>query len=116
MSMEFKVDPSQVIKGLVQAEQKTRAAALAYAKAAGAKMVAYAKQNRPWEDRSHNARDTIDSEAKWIGDVCIVELRGNMSYSVYLEMAMEKRWAILWPTVNKMKDEIYQGYAKAIIK
>ena len=47
--------------------------------------------------------------AGWEGDALRVGVTGNMEYSPYLEFRWNGRFAILWPTVNKLRAEILRG-------
>lgn len=84
-------------------------AAEKYAQAAAAKLEAAAKVDAPWTDRTALARQTIAGVSDWVGDSLRIGIAGNMNYSLYLEFCNEKRYAILWPTINKMATEIIQG-------
>ncbi len=43
-----------------------------------------------------------------------VAVTGNMQYSPYLEFCNDKRYAVLWPTVNAMQSEILKGWANVL--
>lgn len=108
--MGFKVDISGVLQGLVSAEVKTRAAIGLYADSVGTKLEAYAKEDAPWQDRSHSARDTITGGYRWHGNKCTIYVCGNMEYSVYLELCHEKKYAVLWPTIERLQPDILRGF------
>lgn len=93
-------------------EKKTRAAIGLYADTAAKKMEGEAKSNAPWTDRTTNSRNSIQGNFGWQGDKAVIALSGNVDYFVYLELAMEKRWSILKPTVDKNSSEIINGYRK----
>ena len=95
-------------------EKKVRAAIGVYADTAGKKMEASAKSNAPWIDRTSHARGSILGSFGWQGDKAIITLSGNMDYSVYLELAMGKRYAILKPTIEKHANSILAGYRRLI--
>ncbi len=80
------------------------------------RMEAYAKQNRPWIDRTGNARNSIQGNFGWRGDDAIIRLSGNMSYSVWLELAYGKRYAILRPTIEKHAPTTLRGYQRVVGK
>lgn len=82
---------------------------------------AHAKQNAPWTDRTSNARQSLrgyrDGEAPaapagenasdypdphdLARDVVAIYLSHGMNYGVYLEGAMQGRYAIIWPTIQE---------------
>jgi len=73
---------------------------------------ANAKADAPWEDRTSNARNSIQGDWGWKGDHLIITVSGNMEYSVYLELAREKRFAVLYPTVQKHAPSIIKAYRR----
>lgn len=112
--MAFRIDPSQAIAGLSEARLRTMYAAEKYGQAAAAKLEAKAKADAPWTDRTALARQTIAGVCDWAGDALRVGIAGNMNYSPYLEFCNEKRFAVLWPTLNAMSAEILQGMANLL--
>lgn len=109
--MGFRIDPTQALKGMGEAQLKVMYAAEAYGRAAATKLEATAKQEASWHDRTALARQTIAGVCDWAGDALRIGIAGNMNYSPYLEFCNDERYAILWPTVNKMTAEILQGMA-----
>lgn len=107
--MSFKIDISGALKGLAETEIKTRAAIGVYGNTAGKKLEATAKREAPWIDRTGDARKTIQGGHNWQGNKCAVYVAGNTEYFPYLELAHEKRYAILNPTVQKLTAEILNG-------
>lgn len=99
---------------LREAANKQLAALGLYAETAAMKMEDYAKPNAPWTDRTSNARQSISGGHFWRGNNLVVRLSGGMEYSVYLELAMEKRWAILRPTVERFAPDILSGYQRLV--
>lgn len=107
---------------------KVRAAIGLYAHTAALKLEAEAKKNAPWWPNgpggsktgppgyrhTGNARNSIQGKFLWVGNDAVIELSGNMEYSVYLELAMGKRYAILLPTVEKNSNDILSGYKKVV--
>ncbi len=86
------------------------------AKTEAERMERYAKRNRPWKDRTGNAKNSIQGDFGWEGDVCKITLSGGMDYSVHLELAREKKYAILVPTTEKYAPQIAKGLKKVIGK
>ena len=93
---------------------KRRAALGLYAHTSAKKMEAEAKSNGPWTDRTAAARNSIQGDFGWRGNLVVITLSGNMDYSVYLELAMERKYEILRPTVNRNAPEILRGYQKLV--
>ncbi len=99
---------------LVGAAMKQKAALAIYADTAAKKMEGEAKSKAPWIDRTSNARQSISGNHGWDGKTLKIVLSGGMNYSVYLELAYEKRYAILVPTIERNAPEILRGYQKLV--
>lgn len=93
---------------------KQRAALGLYAHTAAKKMEAEAKKKAPWTDRTANARNSIQGDFGWEGNQCKIVLAGNVDYFIYLELAMEKKYAILKPTIEQNAPEILKGYQRLV--
>ena len=109
--MGFRVDASDFLRGLESAQHVAMAAVGLYAETAGKKLEAEAKSQAPWIDRTGNSRQTITGGFKWRGDTCVIYVCGNMQYSVFLELCNEKRYATLWPALNRLQPNILRGFA-----
>lgn len=95
-------------------ENKVRAAIGLLADTAAKKMEAEAKNNAPWTDRTSNARNSIRGDFGWKGNQAIITLSGNMEYSPYLELANEKKYEILVPTIRRNAPEVLKAYKKVV--
>lgn len=107
----------KIVKNTVKAAPiiaKLRAAVGVYANTAAKKMEADAKNSAKWTDRTGNARNSIIGDSSWVGYTCRIRLSGNVSYFVYLELAMQKRWAILVPTMEANAPSIVSGIGKLL--
>ncbi len=105
----FKLDASKFYNGMAEKELKTLAALKLYGETAGQKLEAYAKKNRPWKDHTSNAKNSIQGGADWHGDKIDVYVSGNTNYFPRLEFDFEKRFSVLWPTIEMMSPEILRG-------
>lgn len=118
--MKSLLDASDFLKKMSAIKKKHRHAIETYGKAAGNKMVKYAKKNAPWTDRTHQARNSIRSDTEWNDrNKLKINLISGEDYGIYLEYVNFKhkgRLSIWWPTVNKHKEEILKGYAEIIKK
>lgn len=129
--MEFHINIDNALNGLLTANDKVRRGIELYGQTASLKMEAYAKKNRQWKDHTHLARDTMKGISGW-GEIggdhsyslptqigsgqsgngkFIIGVTGNMPYSVYLELAHGKKYAILYPAVNALAAETLRGFA-----
>lgn len=97
-----------------KANLMVRAAIELYGNTAAGNLESYAKAGAPWIDRTSNARNSIQGKFEWQGKKAVINLSGNMDYSVYLELAMGKKYAILVPTIQKHGPNVVKGYKKVI--
>lgn len=95
-------------------EKKVRAAIGVYADTAAKKMETEAKKNKPWENRTSNAVDSILGDFNWQGNRAVITLSGNVDYFVFLELAHGKKYAILSPTIQSHSTEILRGYQRLV--
>lgn len=114
--MSIRLDASGLLNGLSEMEFKVQQGTRLYAETAATKMINYAKKNAPWTDRTGNSRQTMDNEIISKGKSMEIRLRGNTPHFKYLELAMEKRYAILFPTIKRWKGEVLSGWAKVVSK
>lgn len=127
MKVRIAIEDAQ--NGLVRAGQLVKDCIVSCGREGAAKMEAYAKQNRPWTDRTGNARNTLEGvliqgNPDADGGVSLLPRRvpggdgvytlgivGHMPYSVFLELAYGERYAILRPTVNVLAPDILRSLA-----
>lgn len=121
----LRIDPKDAINKL-NAEKDRRAYAIeVLGRTEGARMQAEARTeppgNRrqpfyqgghPWQNITHRAENSTVGRAERRGDVTRISLSGGVRYMVYLELAMGKRWAVLWPTIKRNAPRILQAVAK----
>lgn len=95
-------------------ERQVKAAIGLYADTAAKKMEAHAKSKASWTDRTSNARNTIQGDFGWQGDKAVISISGNVDYFVFLELANERKHAILSPTVQSFSSEVIRGYQRLV--
>ena len=68
----------------------------------------YMKANRPWQDRTGAARAGLSAsvESSRMNYVQTIKLSHGVPYGIYLEYSMERRFAILEPTMRIKGPEI----------
>lgn len=68
----------------------------------------YMKANRPWHDRTGAARAGLSARvtSSKMNYVQTITLAHGVPYGIYLEQAMEKRFAIIEPTMRIKGPEI----------
>lgn len=112
MASGLRFDAQQMIKNLDAMQQRTLYALEVAGRTGAAKMEGYAKTNYPWQPRSHMAHTTIQGKCERTEYAVRITLSGGVYYMVYLELAMKKRWAILWPTVRTLGPDILREIAR----
>lgn len=68
----------------------------------------HGKVNRPWKDRTSNARQGLRGSAKREDKKITVRFSHGVSYGIYLEKMQAGKYAIVKPTINKYKNEYIQ--------
>ena len=112
--MSFKLDCSDIFKGLGNFEMKVKVGTRKYAEVSGEKMVNYAKSNANWHDSTVKSRQTIDSTVNSHGNNQKITIAGHTPHFKWLELAHENKYAILNPTIKKLGPEIVRGWVSII--
>lgn len=102
--MVFKLDYSQsaLSAGIDKMTTKIGASILMYASSKAAELEAKMKQGRPWTDRTNMAKDTLNAKVSQpSGNVIRITLAHGVEYGIWLELAHEKNYAIVGPTVEQ---------------
>lgn len=103
------------LAGLEQVQNKLFDALLLLSKSAAKQMEAYAKQNARWTDRTGNARQKLIGDAEWINSKTLeVVLAHQMDYGVWLELAHQKKYAILDEALKAKAPELINAYKKLV--
>lgn len=111
----FNDDEIQV--GLENLDMKMVAAFDIYCTTAAKKLETHAKKNRPWTDRTGDARKRLTGSSELVGGTSArVVLAHGVDYGVWLELAHEKRYAIVEPTVRLQSNEILKGLENFVDK
>ena len=115
MAMSFTVNSTNFLNNLTAVDTRMMHATRLYAETAAAQMEAYAKQNAPWKDITGISRQTISHDVKSERYKQTIILRGGVSaHFPYLELAFERRYAIIEPTMIKMAPGVIRGWRKII--
>jgi L-ascorbate metabolism protein UlaG (beta-lactamase superfamily) len=110
--MNINVDIDEVMDELDAMDKKLKAAVSVYAETVGAKLTSEAKRNAKWTDRTALARQSITSSFNWKGNTCTIYVSGNTDYFPYLELANEKRLAVLYPVIQENYTSVFDGFSK----
>lgn len=110
----FKININDVLKKTLYNQKKVHDGCVRYAQTAGKKMIADAKQNASWTDRTGLSRQTMDAEVIDKNNVIEINLQGHTPQFKYLEYAREKKYAILNPTRDKFATEVIKRWAEVL--
>ena len=69
-------------------------------------LVAYAKQNAPWTDRTGSARSGLEAQVNADDSELVVSLFHTVDYGKWLEIRWNGRYAIIIPTIEKKGSEL----------
>jgi wyosine [tRNA(Phe)-imidazoG37] synthetase (radical SAM superfamily) len=101
---------STLNKKLHSVEEKIGAAILMYASTKAIEYESYMKLNRPWKDRSHQAKVTLNTKVSQPNSHTVrITLAHGVEYGIWLELAHEKRYAIIGPTIDAKGTDLVNG-------
>lgn len=114
IALRLDIDISDALSGLSAFAGNSILCAEAVGRRASADMEAFAKLNRPWTDRTGNARRTISGVCRRDSSSLSVGVEGHMPYSVFLELGHGFRYSILAPTVHHFAPDVLLAFADGL--
>lgn len=109
-TLKFDYDKSKLSKNMEKFSLKLGAAVLMYANTKAVQLEASMKWNRPWTDRTGMAKATLRTVVTQPDQNTIrITLAHGVSYGIWLELAHEKKWAIVNPTLEKEAPNVVDG-------
>lgn len=115
MSFNFKFDTSMLEGGLLDFETKAQAAIRMYAEQSALALQNSARQNAKWTDRTGHARQRLTGDVMIVANGYKLRLAHGVDYGVWLELAHEKRFAIIPQTIEYVGAyEIMPGFEKLL--
>lgn len=109
MATGLKWEYDTISSGLPQLSQKVKAALLMYAKTKAETYKAQMKMKRPWTDRTNMAKTMLDANVVDSPGKITLVLSHGVEYGVWLELAHNKRYAILKPTIDSEANSYFAG-------
>lgn len=104
-----------VISNMAEIEGKVSSALMLITETVAMKMEEWAKENAVWTDRTGNARQFLKGRAFWEDSKTLVlSMSHTMEYGVWLELAHERKYAILEQSIEQYKDELLKGWKKIV--
>lgn len=110
----YEFDPKDMISKINQAATKSEAAISMYADNAALTLQNYAREHRPWTDRTGHARQRLTGSAEVVSQGYRIVLAHGVDYGVWLELAHEKKYAIIQPTIQAKSPEVLSGFNKLL--
>lgn len=107
---DFRLDATDLQNSLRIFEERASDAMFMYCETAASDLEGYMKRNRPWTDRTGQARQRLKGTAEKVDDKFRIALSHGVDYGIWLELAHEKRYAVLEPTVRLQGPEVVRGF------
>ena len=96
---------------------KFGAAVLMYASTKAAELQSKMKINRPWTDRTNMAKTLLSAKVSQPDKTKIrITLAHGVEYGIWLELAHEKNYAIIAPTINQESPRVIEDLNGLISK
>ena len=111
-SVGFRFDVKDLLTGLTKYNEKMVAGSRIYAETVAKSFENYAKQHRPWTDRTGHARQGLTGYVTAIPTGWRINIAHTVDYGLWLEYAREKKYAILEPTVRIKGPEAVNAWFK----
>lgn len=109
---------SNLTKNIERLRNRCDAAVKMYATTKAAQLEAYMKLRRPWTDRTGAAKARLSGRVAENPGRHTIEiiLAHGVNYGVWLELAHEKNFAIIGPTINLKSQEVIDGLQMLLFK
>lgn len=102
MSFKIDYDTSSLKKNIDKMSVKLGAVVLMYSAAKASELQAKMKVNRPWTDRTGMAKATLNAKVSQPNQNTVrITLAHGVDYGIWLELAHEKNYAIIAPTIRE---------------
>lgn len=110
----FEFDPGDMLDKIGLAATKSEAAIAMYANNAAITLQNYAREHRPWTDRTGHARQRLTGSVARVAQGYQIILAHGVDYGKWLELAHEKKYAIIQPTIQAKSPEVLSGFNKLL--
>lgn len=102
MAFKLDYDKSTLKKNLDKMSIKLGAVILMYAATKASELQAKMKLNRPWTDRTGMAKALLNAKVSQPNENTVrITLTHGVSYGIWLELAHNKNYAIIAPTIRE---------------
>ena len=102
MAFKLDYDNSALKKNIDKMSDKLGAVVLMYSATKASELQAKMKINRPWTDRTGMAKATLNAKVSQPSqNIVRITLAHGVDYGIWLELAHEKNYAIIAPTIRE---------------
>lgn len=112
--MSFNLDFGDLVGGLDLFNSRAEAAMALYVETAALTLQDYMRDKAPWTDRTGHARQRLTATASKVAKGYRIALAQGVDYGVFLELAHEKRFAIIQPTITEKGPDVMKGFQNLI--
>lgn len=113
--MSFKFDAKGLLNGLAEFGDRADRGIQMYAETSALKLQNHARQNAKWTDRTGHARQRLTGDVLIVSNGYKLRLAHGVDYGKWLELAHEKRFAIIFPTIQEVgTNQIIPGFEKLL--
>lgn len=114
MKSGFKLDSSAILGSIQGMESRVPAVVMMYAESGAAKLEAYAKANARWQNRTGDARRRLKGDVLSSGSTYKIRLAHGVDYGIWLELANERRYAIIEESIDAEGPDILKGFDRLV--
>lgn len=117
--MAFVLDysSSSLKKNLDKMSTKLGAVVLMHAATKASELESKMKQNRPWTDRTGMAKARLSAKVSQPDtNIVRITLAHGVEYGIWLELANEKNYAIIAPTINTESPKVVSDLSNLMSK
>lgn len=104
----------EVAAALEQWQHRAYAGLVLAAASLAAEAEGQMKIKAPWQDRTGQARQRLKGEALHSFDKISIILSHGVDYGVYLELAHDGKYAILWPTAQEIAPRFVEAARRVL--
>ena len=115
--MALDLDLEAIEKSLKAFAQNSENAINTLCKSGALEFENYSKTHRPWTDRTGHARQRLKGTVEHPkNDEWTLVLSHGVDYGIYLEFAHEKKYAIIYPTIQVKSPEFMAAFEGLVNK
>lgn len=109
--MGLELDTKSLETALLQFANEAEKAITTLCTSAALNAEGFMKTNRPWTDRTGQARQRLTGRVEHPDrENWEIVLSHGVDYGIYLEFAHEKKYAIIYPTIQLKSPEIMESF------